>query len=164
MSTEMDIDPPPTTATITTTTTTKPTKSSSKFQTLTQTTIRSPVFSYAHLSLVSPFPSSSSSSSSSSQNTPSLDTLTARHYLTTALRQFLGDTGASLAIDMLLVKGTECWVRVPREDLAAFAAAVTAYPGHNVGGEEEQMLMRVVGCGDWLGALVGREGQGRVWG
>ncbi|KAK3499998.1 uncharacterized protein B0T23DRAFT_330663, partial [Neurospora hispaniola] len=152
MSTEMDIDPPTTT---TITTTTKPTKSS-KSQTLTQTTIRSPVFSYAHLSLVSPF------LSSSSQNTPSLDTLTARHYLTTALRQFLGDTGASLAIDMLLVKGTECWVRVPREDLAAFAAAVTAYPGQNVGGEE-QMLMRVVGCGDWLGALVGREGEGRVW-
>ncbi|KAK3494012.1 hypothetical protein B0T13DRAFT_513276 [Neurospora crassa] len=152
MSTEMDIDPPTTNIT----TTTKPTKSS-KSQTLTQTTIRSPVFSYAHLSLVSPFPSSSS------QNTPSLDTLTARHYLTTALRQFLGDTGASLAIDMLLVKGTECWVRVPREDMAAFAAAVTAYPGHNVGGEE-QMLMRVVGCGDWLGALVGREGEGRVWG
>nr|CAD70969.1 hypothetical protein [Neurospora crassa] len=154
MSTEMDIDPPTTNITITT----KPTKSS-KSQTLTQTTIRSPVFSYAHLSLVSPFPSSSSSS----QNTPSLDDLTARHYLTTALRQFLGDTGASLAIDMLLVKGTECWVRVPREDLAAFAAAVTAYPGHNVGGEE-QMLMRVVGCGDWLGALVGREGEARVWG
>ncbi|KAK3951239.1 hypothetical protein QBC32DRAFT_325448 [Pseudoneurospora amorphoporcata] len=136
----MDLDPP------TTTTTTK----SSKYQILTQTTIRSPPFSYAHLSLVSPSPS------------PSLDALTARQYLTSSLRQFLGDTGASMAIDILLVKGAECWVRVPRDDLAGFAAAVTAYPGHQVGGE--QVLMRVVGCGDWLGALVGREEEGELWG
>ncbi|KAK3351665.1 hypothetical protein B0H65DRAFT_421623 [Neurospora tetraspora] len=141
----MDLDPP--------TNPSSSTPKTPKSQTLSQTTIRSPPFSYAHLSLVTP--------SSSSQ----LDTLTARHYLTAALRQFLGDTGASMAIDMLLVKGAECWVRVPREDLAGFAAAVTAYPGHKVGGgEEEEMLMRVVGCGDWLGALVGREGEGEVWG
>ncbi|CCC10660.1 unnamed protein product [Sordaria macrospora k-hell] len=144
----MDIDLPTTTTTTTTTSVTK----SSKSQTLSQTTIRSPPFSYAHLSLVSPSPP------------PSLDALTARQYLTSSLRQFLGDTGASMAmaIDILLVKGGECWVRVPREDLAGFAAAVTAYPGHQVGGE--QVLMRVVGCGDWLGALVGREGEGEVWG
>ncbi|KAK3399022.1 hypothetical protein B0T20DRAFT_352227 [Sordaria brevicollis] len=141
----MDLDPP--------TTSTQPSKSS-KSQVLTQTTIRSPPFSYAHLSLSSP----------SSSHTPHLDALTTRSYLSAALRQFLGDTGASMAIDILLVNATngECWVRVPREDLGAFAAAVTAYPGHLVQGEE--VLMRVVGCGDWLGALVGKEGEGEVWG
>ncbi|KAH6850804.1 hypothetical protein B0I37DRAFT_121752 [Chaetomium sp. MPI-CAGE-AT-0009] len=88
-----------------------------------------------------------------------------RAYLTTALRQFLGDTGAAIPVDFLAVRGADAWVRVPRQDLAAFVGAVTAFSGveMSAGSEEGRMVLRVVASGDWLGSLVGKGGEGRVW-
>jgi ribonuclease P/MRP protein subunit POP8 len=156
---EMDLDHPPTTTTAPT-----PPAKLTKTLTLTTTTLRTPPFAYAHLTLT-PDPQSPP------PPTPSLqvDALQVRAYLTTALRQFLGTTGASIAIDILLIEGGSVWVRVPREDLAAFAAGVTAFAGTSSssqgGGEggEGRMLLRLGACGDWLGGLVGREGEGGLW-
>jgi ribonuclease P/MRP protein subunit POP8 len=153
----MDLDHPPTTPT--------PSKLT-KTLTLTTTTLRTPPFAYAHLTLT-PDPQSPPTTP-----TPSLqvDALQVRAYLTTALRQFLGTTGAAIAIDILLIDGASVWVRVPREDLAAFAAGVTAFAGtpsssSSQGGGDGagRMLLQLGACGDWLGGLVGREGEGGLW-
>ncbi|KAL2266538.1 hypothetical protein VTJ83DRAFT_5890 [Remersonia thermophila] len=100
-----------------------------------------------------------------------LDNLQLRAYLTAALRQFLGDTGAAIPLDILLLRGASAWVRVPREDLAALAAAVAAFDGLAPegggagpwGGREGGVLLRVRACGDWLGALIGRDEEGVLW-
>ncbi|KAL2135554.1 hypothetical protein VTI74DRAFT_8033 [Chaetomium olivicolor] len=151
----MDIDQPTTTIT-----NPKPIPLS-KARTLTTTTLRSPPFAYAHLCLANPSPPTPQQHQQ--QHVP-LDTLQIRSYLTSALRQFLGDTGAAMPIDILLTDGASVWVRVPREDLPAFAAGITAFPGlssSNVGGE--RMVLQVKACGDWLGTLIGRGEQAGLW-
>ncbi|KAB5575906.1 hypothetical protein GE09DRAFT_608938 [Coniochaeta sp. 2T2.1] len=141
-----------------------------KAHTLHTLTLTSPSFAYAHLQL-----STSNSNSSppslprSSQPPQQLDNLQLTAYLTAALRQFLGDHGAAVSIDILKIQGKDCWVRLPRQDLGLFAAAVTAYPGttttaQGLGGGTTGLLLRLVGAGDWLGSVVGREGEGEVWG
>lgn len=112
------------------------------------TTIKTPPHAYAHLELIT-----------INQETL-LDDLTLRQYLTSALRQFLGLTGMGMPIDILKVSGRECWVRVPRQDLGAFAAALTAWTGS--GGSASGF--RVCAAGPWLGALVGRHDQRKIWG
>lgn len=114
-------------------------------------TIKTPPFSYAHLTLVT---------SSNSKPEP-LDELQVKSYCTNALRQFLGLTGQAIPVDILKAEGTECWVRVPREDLGAFAAAITAYRGVEEDGVERVLTLKQ--CSDWLGAMVGRDGQDRIW-
>lgn len=163
----MDLDPTPT----------KPTKTTTKTRPAPTTlTLKNPPFAYAHLTLLNPPTSStlsSSSSSSSTVPTHTLDALQVRSYLTTALRQFLGDTGAAIPVDILRLEPHAAWVRVPRADLAAFAAGVTAFggitvrqqqqPGDGQGQGQQKMVLGVEACGDWLGALVGRGGEGEVW-
>ncbi|KAK0727988.1 hypothetical protein B0T26DRAFT_596996, partial [Lasiosphaeria miniovina] len=126
-------------------------------------TIRAPPFAYAQLAAVS---------DTSSSTTDDLDALQVRAYCTSALRQFLGDTGAGMAVDILSVTGSSCWVRVPRADLGAFAAALTAFGGVSLtnsgggggGGAKTAMLvLQVQACGDWLGSLIGRAEQGALW-
>lgn len=54
------------------------------------------------------------------------------------------------------IEGRECWVRVPRADLAVFVAAVGGWVVGGVG-------WRVRGKGNWLGGLLARSGEERVW-
>ncbi|KAK1835815.1 hypothetical protein QBC39DRAFT_297657 [Podospora conica] len=137
----------------TTTNTTNPPPPPTKTRELTTATIKSPPFAYLHLS--------------ASSSTTTLDALQVRSYCTSACRQFLGATGAAIPVDILSVPsgsgGGDAWVRVPRADLGAFAGAITAYGGSSsdAGGV---MVLRVKACGDWLGSLVGGEGEERVWG
>lgn len=113
-------------------------------------TIKAPPFAYAHLGLVT-----------ETSEPTQLDDLQVRSYCTTALHQFLGDTGTAIALDILKVQGTECWLRMPRQDLGAFSAAITAFPGLTQGGSTS--LLRLLACGDWLGSLVGRVDQQKLW-
>lgn len=107
-------------------------------------TIRHPPHTYLHLTL---FPSSSSHPNTT-DTTP--DILTLRTHLTTALQQFLGLSGTAIPIDILKIEGSECWIRVPREDAGMVVGAL----GGGVGG------WRVVGRGEWLGVVAGGGGEG----
>ncbi|KAK3297539.1 uncharacterized protein B0H64DRAFT_457756 [Chaetomium fimeti] len=184
----MDIDSPTPQNDLTTTTTTnpnpnahptstpsqtqtQPSTSHTHTRTLTTLTLKTPPSAYAHLSLTNPTltTTTTTTNNSTTTTTNAPDILQLRAHLTTALRQFLGDTGAAIPIDFLAVRGGEAWVRVPREDLGAFVGAVTAFAGAgeemmSTEGEGAGMVVRVVASGDWLGSLVGKGGEGRVWG
>ncbi|KAI5461123.1 hypothetical protein BGZ63DRAFT_227675 [Mariannaea sp. PMI_226] len=113
-------------------------------------TIKAPPFSYAHLELVS------------SHGTPvELDNLQVKSYCTAALGQFLGLTGTAIPLDILKVQGSHCWLRVPRPDLGSFAAAITAWRGASDNGVHCSLQIRQ--CSDWLGAMVGTDGQDQIW-
>ncbi|PQE16652.1 ribonuclease P MRP subunit POP8 protein [Rutstroemia sp. NJR-2017a BBW] len=117
-------------------------------------TISKPPYTYLHLRLIT--------TSSSAQKT-TLDELTAKSYLSSALTQFLGLTGSAIPIDILKTEGREVWIRTMREDGSAVVAAVGGWV-RGVGGETEgEMGWRVVGRGNWLGGLVGGGGCGGVW-
>ena len=116
-------------------------------------TIRNPPFSYVHLELISDQPDSQSN----------LDELQLKSYCAAACRQFLGLTGAAIPMDILKVEGLECWVRVPRQDLGAFLASMTAWKGA-VEESGTRNLLRVKQCSDWLGAMVGSSQQSKLWG
>lgn len=64
-------------------------------------------------------------------------------------------------MDILKVQGGDAWVRIPRDDLGSFAAAITAYRGTVEDGVER--VLRVKQCSDYLGAMVGSDGQDRIW-
>ncbi|KAI5865534.1 hypothetical protein GGS23DRAFT_595053 [Durotheca rogersii] len=113
-------------------------------------TIRAPRYAYAHLEAFSP-----------SAVPDALDALQVRSYCTSALRQFLGATGVGIPLDILKVDGRHCWLRLPRDDLGAFAAAITAWQGSVQDGVHASLRIR--GCSDWLGTLVGRDGQEALW-
>lgn len=106
-------------------------------------TIKAPQFSYAHLQL-----------HTDGNGVPvALDELLVRSYCTNALRQYLGLTGAAIPLDILKVAGDECWLRLPREDVKSFAAAITACRGSME--NDTQCLFRIVQCSDWLGTMIG---------
>ncbi len=70
----------------------------------------------------------------------------------------------AIAVDILAVQGSDCWVRMPRPDLGAFAAALTAYPGMSAGSRGNDVtILQVRACGDWLGSLLGRAAQHEIW-
>lgn len=121
---------------------------STKYHEIYSTTIKTPPHAYAHLEVIYP-----------TNPHAILDELTLRQYFSAALKQFLGITGMGISIDILKVSGRECWVRVPRQDLGAFAAAITAWVG-----SESATGLRICAAGDWLGALVGRHDQRTIWG
>ncbi|OHE93178.1 hypothetical protein CORC01_11495 [Colletotrichum orchidophilum] len=116
-------------------------------------TIKTPAFSYAHLELISDSPRS--------QETLELDNLQVRSYCSAALSQFLGATGSAIPIDILKVEAAQCWLRVPRQDLSPFAAAITAWAG--VSDQGKRQVLRVKQCSDYLGAIVGTDGQENLW-
>ncbi|KAJ0308249.1 hypothetical protein COL516b_003518 [Colletotrichum fioriniae] len=105
-------------------------------------TIKAPTFSYTHLELISESPTT--------QEALELDNL-----------QFLGATGSAIPIDILKVEGAQCWLRVPRQDLSPFAAAITAWAG--VSDQGIRQVLRVKQCSDYLGAIVGTDGQDKLW-
>ncbi|UNI19107.1 Ribonuclease P [Purpureocillium takamizusanense] len=113
-------------------------------------TIKSPQFSYAQLEVVT-----------NGSEPVQLDDLQVKSYCTAALRQFLGLTGEAISLDILKVDGAECWLRVPRQDLGSFAAAITAWKGAGEGSVHN--ALRIKQCSDWLGAMVGSDGQDRLW-
>ncbi|KAI8961567.1 hypothetical protein F5Y11DRAFT_325774 [Daldinia sp. FL1419] len=113
-------------------------------------TIRSSRYSYAHLELFS-----------ASADPGVLDALQVRSKCTSALKQFLGTTGLGIPLDILKVDGKDCWLRMPRDDLGAFSAAITAWQGSYHDGVHSSLRIR--GCSDWLGALVGRDGEDELW-
>ncbi|KAK6833660.1 hypothetical protein PG987_008354 [Apiospora arundinis] len=90
-----------------------------------------------------------------------LDALQVRSYCTAALQQFLGIAGTAISIDILKVDGADCWLRIPRDNLGAFSAAITAWRGTNENGVH--VTFQIKGCSDWLGSLVGRVGQDTLW-
>ncbi|PFH57227.1 hypothetical protein XA68_15331 [Ophiocordyceps unilateralis] len=118
-------------------------------------TIKSPPFSYAHLELAT------DDDVDDGKPFVALDDLQVRSYCTAALRQFLGLTGVAISIDILKVDQRQCWVRVPRPDLGSFAAAITAWRGVTEG--DSHRLLRIKCCSDWLGVMVGVDGQERLW-
>lgn len=114
-------------------------------------TIKEPPFSYVHLQLVS---------LSNSSSFP-LDNLSLKSYCTTALRRCLGMVGTAISMDILKIDNDHAWVRIPRPDLGSFATAITAWQGTTDDGEQVSLQLRQ--CSDWLGAMVGADGQDRVW-
>ena len=173
------------------TTTAAAPKTRQKYHELASHTIRAPPYAYAHLELYHPqshplphshspphphpHPHPQSQSPSASPHPAEeqkLDALQAKTYCAAALRQFLGATGAAVAgaLDVLHVDAARgaCVVRVPRDDLAAFAAAVTAWQGVAVSDSGEvggggRATLRIIGCSDWLGTLLGRQSEERLW-
>lgn len=115
-------------------------------------TVKTPPFSYAQLELVS---------DAQRPEVVLLDNLQVRSYCNAALRQFLGATGSSISLDILKVEGNDVWLRVPRQDLSPFAAAITAWPG--VSEQGSRHVLRVKQCSDWLGAMVGANDQDKLW-
>jgi ribonuclease P/MRP protein subunit POP8 len=94
-----------------------------------------------------------------------LDAITARTYLTSALSQFLGLTGTAIPIDILKIETSSpstpdakniLWIRVPRDDAAAVAAAVSSWIGGTRAGGG--VAWRIRAKGSWLAALVAGSG------
>ena len=110
-------------------------------------TIRNPPFTYLHLTLLN------SSTSFPVSNPSSIDVLTARTHLTTALSQFLGITGTAIPIDLLKVEGRDVWIRLPREDGAAVVGALSQWIGKDGG-----LSWMVKGTGEWLGVVAAGNG------
>jgi ribonuclease P/MRP protein subunit POP8 len=127
-----------------------PIKTIKKGTDITTRTLKTPSFSYAYLELIS-------------DNTPApaLDVLTVKQYLTAALNQLLGLSGTAISVDILKVEDTECWIRVPRQDVRAVLAAV----GQWTGGTETtgRVSWRLKGSGNFLGPLVAARGVQTVW-
>jgi ribonuclease P/MRP protein subunit POP8 len=117
---------------------------------ITTKTIKTPPFSYVHLQLIS-----------DSDGPKDLDSLTVRSHITAALTQFLGVTGSAISVDILKVEATECWIRVPREDLSPVVAAVGGWIGGNE--TEGKVGWRIKGSGNWLSVLVGERGKESIW-
>lgn len=97
----------------------------------------------------------------------SLDTLSARSYLSSALSQFLGLTGTAIPIDILKIENASpltdkydsVWIRVPREDAAAVVGALSSWiGGGNKSETSADVAWRICAKGNFLGALVAGSG------
>lgn len=122
---------------------------------------------------------SSTSTPAANKHTASLDAVTARTYLTSALSQFLGLTGTAIPIDILKHETTTAatvsqpapksrpqsagpntlWIRVPYADATAVIAAVSSWVGGDSSGVAENgAAFRVRSRGGSLSALTAGEG------
>ncbi|OAA64601.1 hypothetical protein SPI_03248 [Niveomyces insectorum RCEF 264] len=129
------------------------TSKQSKSRELFSYTIRHPPFAYAQIEVVHSHPKAA--------DAVPLDALQVRAYCDVALRQFLGATGAAMPLDLLKLDGDQVWLRLPREDLSLFAAALAAWSA--VGREGVTTVLRLRASGDWLGSLLGRSEQQALW-
>ena len=59
----------------------------------------------------------------------SLDLITVRTYLDSALRQYLGLSGTAVPIDIVKVESRDVWIRLPREDSGAVQGALSQWVG-----------------------------------
>jgi ribonuclease P/MRP protein subunit POP8 len=108
-------------------------------------TLRKPQWTYFHLAALS-----------FSSALPTLDILTFRQNLTSALTQFLGLTGAAIDVDILKFEGTEAWIRVHRDDATAVHEAISGWAGaKTISG---QYKWTVKGRDEWLTRLVNDDG------
>jgi ribonuclease P/MRP protein subunit POP8 len=103
-------------------------------------TLRSAPYTYLHLSVIDVVQAVSRAP---------LDAVTARTYLTSALSQYLGLTGAAVPIDILKVTNPHIWIRVPKEDASAVVVAVGQWANAQLG-----VSLKVEARGEWLGGLV----------
>ncbi|RMJ28377.1 hypothetical protein PHISP_00764 [Aspergillus sp. HF37] len=127
-------------------------------QKATQFTSRNPSWTYLKLQLINQ-PNTSS--------TTTLDALTARTLLTSALSQFLGLTGTAIPIDILKISSSESpspqdqrvvWIRVPREDASAVVAALSSWIGGSKTSGGGNVAWRVCAKGNfWVPWLPGPE-------
>lgn len=122
------------------------TSTSSATQPTTSFTLRNPPYTYFHL-----LTTTHTNGSTTASNPPSLDEITLRTHLTSALNQYLGITGTAIPIDIFKVETVtgEAWVRIPRGDESAVVAALSQWVGK--GG----VVVRILGRGSWLGGLIG---------
>ena len=104
-------------------------------------TLRSPPYTYMHLSLIS-----AGSMSRSSQITP-LDSVTIYSYLNSALSRFLGVHGSAISFDILKESGKDVWIRTATEDASAIVAALSQWSSSK--GE----ILKVIDRGAWLGGI-----------
>ncbi|KIH88665.1 ribonuclease P/MRP protein subunit POP8 [Sporothrix brasiliensis 5110] len=125
----------------------------SKTRELYSSTIGRPPFAYAQIEVVQNHQSQASQGP--------LDALQVRSYCDAALKQFLGAAGAAMPLDLLKLEGSEFWVRLPREDMGLFAAALAAWS--SVSREGTATALRLRASGNWLGSLIGRSQQQALW-
>lgn len=121
-------------------------------------TISRPPFAYAQIEVVH---NQAPTDGGNSSSVEVLDALQARSYCDAALKQFLGATGAAMPLDLLKLDESQFWVRLPREDLGLFAAALAAWSSVSRGGTAT--ALRLKASGNWLGSLVGRSEQHTLW-
>ena len=112
--------------------------------TLSQVTLRKPQWTYFHLVLQSSPPTSLP-----------VDAPSARLYLTSALRQFLGLTGEAIPIDILKIQDQAVWIRVPHDDALAITSSLPGWVGGKDGASVGWMIK---GRDDWLARLSGGNG------
>ncbi|GAM83663.1 hypothetical protein ANO11243_016510 [Dothideomycetidae sp. 11243] len=108
---------------------------------ISQSTLRKPEWAYVYLRFVSP--AALVTSTDEKHESDSIDDITVYMHIQSALKGFLGMHGTAMSVDLLKVDGRSLWVRVPREDVNAFVAAVGGWVGS--GGE----AMRVMNWGCW---------------
>ncbi|KAL4870528.1 hypothetical protein BDV12DRAFT_195251 [Aspergillus spectabilis] len=128
-------------------------------------TARNPPWTYLKLQLITQPPPT---------DPTSIDPLTARTYLTSALSQFLGLSGTSIPIDILKVSPAPSsttqsqaqsqtpekyiWIRVPRQDAPALVSALSSWIGGTGESESDTVAWRICAKGNFLGALVQGDG------
>ena len=123
----------------------------------TTTTFRHPPYTYIHLSFT--IVSTTNTSTRAQSTKPAeVDAITALQYLTAALQQSLGLTGTAIPVDILKIEDQDIWVRVPYEDGSAVMAAVSQWSSPARG-----VALRVKGRSAWLGGLVGRGDESKLW-
>ncbi|OAP56864.1 hypothetical protein AYL99_08976 [Fonsecaea erecta] len=115
--------------------------------TTTTFTLRNPPHSYFHLRLHAMPPPADQT----------LDEITLRSYLTAALQQYLGLTGAAIPVDILKVEGPNAWIRVPCDDEVAVTAAVSLWVG------AKGVSLGIEARGSWLGGVVAKGTTRGLW-
>ncbi|EFX01066.1 hypothetical protein CMQ_6008 [Grosmannia clavigera kw1407] len=128
-------------------------KKQGKTRELYSCTISKPPFAYVHIE------------AATSRQTDTvgsvIDPLQIRSYCTAALKQFVGATGAGMPLDLLKIDGRQFWIRLPREDLSFFAAALAAWSFTDQDGVTT--VLRLLASGNWLGSLLGRTRLPQLW-
>ncbi|RVX69396.1 hypothetical protein B0A52_06992 [Exophiala mesophila] len=116
-----------------------------------QFTLRQPPYTYFHLSL-------RRLALTSLQPQESVDEITARTYLSSALQQYLGLTGTAISIDILKVQDCNVWIRVPQDDEVGVTASLSQWVG------TKDLTWKIEQKGTWLGGVTGRGTGGRqLW-
>ena len=106
-------------------------------------TLRRPQWTYFHLCVLR-----------TDGNSPSLDIITTRQNINSALSRFLGFMGTTIDVDILKLEGEEVWVRVPRDMAKAFHEAMSGWT--SAGGQTKYVIK---GRDDWLVKLATGSGQ-----
>lgn len=85
------------------------------------------------------------------------DEITLLNYLNSALKQYLGLTGAAIPIDILKIDGSQAWVRLPAEDESAVVAALSQWTS------ARGIAVRVQQWSSWLGAVSSQTDDAKLW-